>query len=84
MLYQEKLFCCRKRERERERSKVRLISKRPSNYRVSVEYDMEKGSLCFGYEDLNIEPLISDEFKLDRLIELLEDKLKNGNSKLQD
>ena len=45
---------------------------------------MEKGSLCFGYEDLNIEPLISDEFKLDRLIELLEDKLKNGNSKLQD
>ena len=45
---------------------------------------MENDRLCFEYGDLNIEPLISDEFKLDRLIELLENKLKNGNSKLQD
>jgi hypothetical protein len=69
---------------EEKRSKVRLINKRPSNYRVSVEYDMEKGSLCFEYEDRTVDPLISDEFELGKLIEMLENKLENGNSKLQD
>jgi hypothetical protein len=69
---------------EEKRSKIRLINKRPSQPRASFEYDMENDRLCFEYGGLNIEPLISDEFKLDRLIELLENKLKSGNSKLQD
>lgn len=75
------------RSNDVKRSKLKLIDKNPSYSKISVEYDVSDNSLSFKYDDDcegYLGHLRSDKINLDKFMELLENKLKDGNSKLQD
>lgn len=69
---------------EVKRSKLELVDKNPSPHKISAEYDLENKIIRFKYSNYSFGSFDSDEFMLDNLIERLENRLKNGNSKLQD
>lgn len=71
---------------DEKRAKIELIDKNPYYCKISAEYDVSDNSLLFRYKEGGnyLENLFSDKISLDKFMELLENKLKNGNSKLQD
>ena len=75
----------RDREDKVKRSKVKLAE--PSPNKFYGEYDVEKKTICFKYYRYSLDvvnPLSSQNYKLDEIIESVENKFKYGNSKLQD
>lgn len=82
--YLDMLHLFKDRYNKEKMSKIKLIDKNPSYCVISAEYDVGDNSMRFKYNDYRIGPLISEKIKLDELIESMENKLKDGNSKLQD